>query len=211
MGWAMRLGLPVVGAEGAAPALRGAEHLRFVCNGCGECCRRLRVALTHRDLERLTRSLGVASESLVSWLAPAEVNGNAEHSSFVALPGGPRLMVLAQDAGGCRLLGPDARCRAYAARPLDCQLYPFVLERDVRKRVTRLSLFDAAGCGERQADAANLWALEEKDAARWSELAEYQRLVERWNRFERHRERLRYRARGEAEFLTFLSGAAPMP
>jgi Fe-S-cluster containining protein len=203
----MRRLLPVVPAHGAPLALQGAEQLHFACNGCGECCRRLRVALTHRDLERLTDSLQVTAASLVAWLELGEVDPSEEHASFVLLPGGPRLMVLAQDSGACRLLDRDARCRAYEARPLDCQLYPFVFERDSRKRATRLLPFDPAGCGERREQAESFAKLDRMDAARWSELEEYESLVSRWNRFARHRARLHHRARGESEFFTFLSAA----
>jgi Fe-S-cluster containining protein len=205
----MRRPLPVVPSAGAAIALDGAEHLHFACNGCGECCRRLRVALTHRDLERLTHSLRVPAASLVEWLAPSEVEPGEERANFALLPGGPRLMVLAQDAGACRLLDHDVRCRAYEARPLDCRLYPFVFERDARERATRLLPFDAAGCGERRDQPESVAELDRADAARWSELEEYQRLVAGWNRFARHRERLRHRALGESEFLAFLARSGP--
>jgi Fe-S-cluster containining protein len=200
----MRRLLPVLPSTGAPFALQGAEQLHFACNGCGDCCRRLRVALTHRDLERLTRALQAPAASLVAWLAPSEVDPNEERASFVLLPGGPRLMVLAQDSGACRLLDHEARCRVYAARPLDCRLYPFVFERDSAQRATRLLPFDPAGCGERREQAESFKELDRADAARWSELEQYQRLIAGWNRFARHRERLRHRAQGESEFLAFL-------
>jgi Fe-S-cluster containining protein len=200
----MRRLLPVVPASGAPSALEGAEHLHFACNSCGDCCRRLRVALTHCDLARLTHSLQVPAASLVAWLAPGEVDPSEERTSFALLRGGPRLMVLAQDSGACRLLDHDERCRAYEARPLDCRLYPVVFERDSRQRATRLLPFDPAGCGERREEPESLAELDRADALRWAELEEYQDLVARWNRFARHRERLRHRAHGEAEFLAFL-------
>jgi len=200
----MRRLLPVLPSAGTPFALQGADQLRFACNGCGDCCRRLRVALTHRDLERLTRALQAPAASLVAWLAPNEVDPNEERASFVLLPGGPRLMVLAQDSGACRLLDHEARCRVYEARPLDCRLYPFVFERDPRQRATRLSMFDPAGCGERREEFESLAELDRADAARWSELEEYQRLIAGWNRFARHRARFRHRAQGESEFLAFI-------
>jgi Fe-S-cluster containining protein len=200
----MRRLLPVLPSAGTPFALQGADQLHFACNGCGDCCRRLRVALTHRDLERLTRALQAPAASLVAWLAPNEVDPNEERASFVLLPGGPRLMVLAQDSGACRLLDHEARCRVYEARPLDCRLYPFVFERDSRQRATRLLPFDPAGCGERREQAESFEELDRADAARWSEIEEYQHLIAGWNRFARHRARLRHRAKGESEFLAFL-------
>jgi len=202
----MRRLLPVLAAPGSPP--EGAEHLDFACNGCGDCCRRLRVALTHRDLARLTRSLPIPAASLVDWLAPSDVDPNEDPAHFALLPGGPRLMVLAQDSGSCRLLDRGGRCTAYEARPLDCRLYPFVFERDSQRHATRLSLFDAAGCGERREPAQSFQALDRADAARWSELAEYRELVTRWNRFARHRARLGHRARSDAEFLAYLGAPA---
>jgi Fe-S-cluster containining protein len=192
----------------------GAEHLAFACNGCGDCCRRHRVALTHLDLERLARSLDAPAAALVEWLPPEQVDLDAVSASMVLLPPGPRLMVLAHAAGACSLLDTDHRCRAYSARPLDCRLYPFVLERAADRRVTRLSLFDPAGCGELRAEAADLDELARTDEARWTRLSEYQALVARWNRMARHRARLRHRAHGELEFMAYLQrvwGQPPEP
>lgn len=183
--------------------LAGAEHLKFRCNGCGECCRRLRVALTHRDLTRLVHALGVSPGSLVEWLAPESVNFVAESASFVMLPGGPRLMVLAHDAGTCRLLGAGDRCRVYDARPLDCRLYPFVVERGSERQVVRLSLFDPAGCGDSAPEAASVAELARADAERCDELEAYGALVARWNRLARHRQRLRHAPKGAADFFAF--------
>jgi Fe-S-cluster containining protein len=189
--------------------LSGAEHLAFVCNGCGECCRKHRVALTHHDLERLADSLRATPASLVEWLPPDQVDLDAVSASMVILPPGPRLMVLAHAGGACTLLDTDNRCRAYAARPLDCRLYPFVLERAADRRLTRLSLFDSAGCGELRSGATDRDELTQTDEARWARLSEYQALVLRWNRLARHRMRLRHRALGEREFMAFLARAAP--
>jgi len=182
----------------------GFEHLAFVCNGCGECCRRLRVAITHRDLGRLVRQLELPPAELVGWLEPEQVDFESESASFVALPAGPRLMVLAQAHGACRFLSADGRCGAYSARPLDCRSYPFVLERDDERRVTRLALFEPAGCGDRGSSAMSLDELTREDDERSAALADYVTLVGRWNRLARHRARLRHRARGEGDFLAFL-------
>ncbi|HEX5100969.1 MAG TPA: YkgJ family cysteine cluster protein [Polyangiaceae bacterium] len=188
----------------------GAEHLTFACNGCGDCCRQHRVALTHHDLERLTRSLRATPAALVEWLPPDHVDLDTVSASMVLLPAGPRLMVLAHARGACAFLDSDNRCQAYAARPLDCRLYPFVLERTPDKQVTRLSLFEPTGCGDRRSDAAGLEELRRTDDERWARLLEYQALVAHWNRMARHRARLRHRAHGAPEFLAFLD-ATPGP
>jgi Fe-S-cluster containining protein len=113
-------------------------------------------------------------------------------------------MVLAHDQGACRVLRPDGRCGAYAARPLDCRLYPFVLERNDASHVTRLTLFDPQGCGEQGAAASSVADLERDDAERWVALCDYTELVARWNRLARQRSRLRHRARDAQAFFAFL-------
>jgi Fe-S-cluster containining protein len=110
------------------PLLPGAHHLTFRCNGCGDCCRALRVAITHHDLRRLTLGLARPAASFIEWLTPDEVNMTDEPGSFVELSAGRRLMVLAQRAGACHLLDANERCSAYAHRPSDCRLYPFDVE-----------------------------------------------------------------------------------
>lgn len=184
--------------------LAGAEHLTFRCNGCGDCCRTHRVALTHIDLRRLVALLGEPPGALVAWLPSTAVDLDAESASFVSLSEGPRLMVLAHAARGCRLLGEDDRCSAYAARPRDCQLYPFVLERNERRMPVRLSLFDATGCGDVASSPVSLTSLERADAERWAELEVYRSLVARWNRLAGHRRRFGHRAGSARDFLEFL-------
>jgi Fe-S-cluster containining protein len=204
-----RRALPIVTQrEGPGQALEGAEHLAFACNGCGDCCRRHRVALTHHDLARLVAALGVPAQSLIAWLEPEQVDLDAESAGMVALPGGPRLMVLAHDALGCQLLGTDQRCRAYDARPQDCRVYPFAIERDGDGRMLRLALFDAEACGDRADPPLETGDVERADRERWVEVAEYRAHVARWNRLAHQRERLRHRTHGEHDFLAFLAKRA---
>lgn len=183
----------------------GAEHLHFACNGCGDCCRRHRVGLTHRDLARLKCVVGEPVERLVEWLAPEDVDFEAESASFVTLPEGPRLMVLAHAGGGCRFLTSDNRCGVYETRPRDCEIYPFVIERDEARRVVRLAMFEPEGCGERGATAMNFGGLARTDALCWAELDEYRRLVARWNRLARQRHRFGHREGTAEQFLAFVS------
>jgi Fe-S-cluster containining protein len=197
---------PAAGTPDGAP-LPGSEHLRFRCNGCGDCCRLLRVALTHHDLRRLSEGLGQAAATLVEWLAPTDVDMTGEPGSFVRLTRGRRLMVLAQSEGACRLLTPDQRCSAYALRPLDCRLFPFDLERDAQGRPLRLSRLDVNGCGDEQGEAAVLSEISAQDAQRWHELADYQRQLQRWNGVAEHRLRSGRRPGEAADFLAFLGFA----
>jgi Fe-S-cluster containining protein len=167
----------------------------------------LRVALTHLDLERLTRALARSGESLVEWLPPGAVELDAERDCFVELADGPRLMVLAQSAGACRLLTAEQRCSAYEARPYDCRLYPFLLDRDATGGVIGLRLFELEGCGEERGSSTELESLAEQDRVRWTEQERYRQLVARWNRLARQRRRFRHRVGGPADFLAFADEA----
>jgi uncharacterized protein len=184
--------------------VNGTEHLHFACNGCGDCCRRHRVALTHLDLARLARVVTEPLTALVAWLPPDTVDLDAESASFVDLLQGPRLMVLAHEGRGCRFLTAEDRCSVYAVRPRDCELYPFVLERNERRAPVRLTLFEPAGCGDVATPPRHLDDLVRADDERWAELDAYRALVARWNRLARHRRRLRHRAGTTEEFLEFV-------
>lgn len=186
------------------PVLTGSEHLGFHCTGCGACCKGLRVSVTHRDVERLLNVLGGSALALVQWLAPDEVDMEGEPSSFVELRGGRRLMVLAQDAGACRFLDEQQRCSVYAARPADCRLFPFHLERDAQGMPRELTLLAFEGCDYQRDGHNDAAELEQSDAARWAELADYQLRVASWNRLVRHRRRFGRLGGDAADFLAFV-------
>jgi Fe-S-cluster containining protein len=182
----------------------GAQHLEFRCNGCGACCRALRVAVTHRDLRRLASGLRRRAVELVDWLAPDAVDMTGEPDSFVELSAGRRLMVLAQRGGACMLLDAAQRCSAYAHRPRDCRLFPFDLSRDAAGSVTALSRLELEGCGDERGPSASLDELADLDGERWAELGEYRAHVARWNRLARHRRRFRQRVGDGEAFLAWL-------
>jgi len=125
-----------------------------------------------------------------------------EPSSFVELGAGRRLMVLAQRERACVFLDGENRCTSYESRPLDCQLYPFHLDRD--SAGTRLSLLDLEACDDARDGRTDPAALDELDRRRWRELTEYQAEVKRWNRMARHRRRLNRRVGDSRDFLKFL-------
>lgn len=184
------------------------DALSFRCTGCGNCCRNLRVAVTALDVQRLAHATGKAAPTLVDWLAPAAVDMSGEPDSFVELSEGRRLMVLAQTSGACVLLASDDSCRAYAARPRDCQAYPFDFEEPTElsaKRHLTLLPLDACEYGE---DGNNdLAELDAVDRVRFEELARYRAQVARWNRLAFHRRRLRQPIGRAAEFLRFVLAA----
>lgn len=87
---------------------------RYSCHGCAGCCRDFTVQLRPDDLARLeeqgwTQRLG--------------------HSPTVEFRG--RVWLRQREDGSCIFLEPDGRCRIHAefgleAKPLACQLFPFV-------------------------------------------------------------------------------------
>ena len=185
------------------PIVDGREHLNFRCTSCGNCCRELRVAVTHLDVARLAQSTGDVAHMLVDWLGPDEVDMNSESASVVELDVGRRLMVLAQHGGACRWLDDALRCRVYAARPYDCRLYPFSIEPSRDGVSASLSLLSLTACEDTRDGRVSAAELAEDDHARFVELAEYHALVSRWNRLARHRRRLGHRARSAHEFHEF--------
>ena len=207
-------------AAGHSLPIVGLHHLEFRCNGCGACCRSLRVSVTHHDLRRLLLDGfgargphgGPDAAALVDWLAPDAVDMTGEPGSFVELSAGRRLMVLRWSEGACSFLDPAQRCRVYAARPRDCRLFPFDLSRDATGSVVAVGRLELEACGDDRGPSAPLAEIDALDQQRWAELGEYQALVARWNRLARHRRRFRQPAGDAAAFLAWLGlGAAAQP
>lgn len=185
------------------------DPLRFRCTACGNCCRNLRVAVTALDVQRLALATGKPALTLIEWLAPDAVDMSGEPESFVELAQGRRLMVLAQTDGACKLLSSDDSCSAYAARPRDCQAYPFDVERPAsvsgKRHLALLPLDTCEYAEDGENDASELAAIDE---LRFEELARYQARVARWNRLVWHQRRLRKPLGVVSEFLRF---AASVP
>ena len=182
------------------------EHaqLGFRCTECGACCRSLRVAVTHHDVLRLAHATGKPAAELVAWLAPAEVDMTGEPDAFVELAAGRRLMVLAQHDGACTLLGSDNRCRAYAARPRDCELFPFDPELAADGGLQKLELLPFPAC-EAASDGTNdARELASAHARRERELDEYRQRVRAWNQLALRRRRFGHPVGGGARFFAFL-------
>jgi Fe-S-cluster containining protein len=187
-----------------APSFEGEAHLAFRCTGCGACCKTLRVAVTHHDVRRLVTATGTAASELVAWLAPDEVDMTGEPETFVELGAGRRLMVLAQRDGACALLDRDDRCRAYASRPRDCELFPFDPELAEDGTLRRLALLPFSGCEADAGGENDPGELVLGHARRELELGEYRERVRAWNRLAVRRRRFGHTVGGSAAFLAFV-------
>lgn len=187
------------------PNFDGSTHLVFRCTGCGACCKTLRVAVTHVDLARLHAATGTPVTELVAWLTPDDVDMTGEPETFVELNVGRRLMVLAQRDGACVLLDTDNRCGAYAARPRDCELFPFAPDLDATGAIERLELLPFLACEAAWDGKTEAGALAAAHARRERELAEYRARVATWNQLARRRRRFRHAVGDGTAFLAFLA------
>jgi len=184
----------------------GLGLLRFRCTSCGNCCRDLRVPLTHADLRRLVDASGETAAQIVTWLEPDAVDMTGEPGSMVLLDHASRraLMTLAQRASACRFLGADERCGVYDARPGSCRLYPFEPSFGRRGGLRRLRLLPGSECEYARDGHNDPHALRMADEQRWAEHRSYLAQVGTWNRSQRHRARLGHALRGTSGFLEFL-------
>jgi Fe-S-cluster containining protein len=176
------------------------------CRTCPNCCRVVRVPLTHRDLLRLTRHTARPVETFVEWLAPDEIDMTGEPESFIQLDLGRRLMVLRHEGGGCHLLNDEGLCSHYAARPAACAAYPFALaDATDGNEPRRLFVLPDSPCGDSVTDGgpsahAAVRCVE-------TELVDYVNLVGAWNRRQRRRRLAGHREQAAVIYLGYLVGS----
>ncbi|MEI9950647.1 MAG: YkgJ family cysteine cluster protein [Pseudomonadota bacterium] len=184
----------------------GLGYLRFRCTACGNCCRDLRVPLTHADVRRLVDATGRPASQIVAWLPTREVDLIGEPGSLVLLDhaAGHALMALAQRDGACVFLGGDERCGVYPARPGNCRLYPFSASFGRRGGIRRLRLLAGTHCDHAHDGQHDPHALRAADEQRWAEHRSYLALIGSWNRAQRHRSLLGRRLQSAQAFLEFL-------
>lgn len=167
----------------------GLGALRFQCTRCGNCCRRFRVPLTGADLLRLTRATGRDPAKIVDWLDPEAVDMTGEPETFVILPEGRRLMVLAWQADGCAFLADNA-CSVHPQRPTSCHAYPFHAQLGKRKGIRRLQLLDLSNCEHTWNGSVAAREVSQVAQTQRAELVRYADLVQDFNRVQRHLQRL---------------------
>lgn len=112
---------------------RSAEvPLLFHCNQCGDCCREMRIPLSHEDL--LAIHYQHPDTALSDWLQfyPVETT----HPDALWLEQKPGILLLRQRQGACVFL-QDNQCGVYAYRPRVCRIWPF--EHIPGERVLRIS------------------------------------------------------------------------
>lgn len=160
----------------------GLRRLKFSCSSCGRCCRELRVPLTLADAQRLPTSA-------LAWLGPEDVDMTGEPESFVLLPEGRRLLVLAQRDGACTFLSDD-KCGVYARRPSACRLYPFDVKLGRRQGLRRLKLLKPDLCSGDTHGRTNPAMLSQQQRAHQAELRAHVQAVQAFNRKQVRRQRL---------------------
>ncbi len=169
----------------------------FVCDRCPECCRTVRVPVTHHDLMRLHVLAQLPPSTLVEWLSPNDIDMSGEPESFVETRRGRRLLVLRHEGGACALLDGNGRCSVHHARPAACVAYPFAL------CGTEVEPLPDAPCRVPHAVDRQLARLAAACVER--ELLEYVALVAGWNRRQRRRRQLNKGLEAPEAFVSFLS------
>ena len=94
--------------------------LLFACNQCGDCCREMRIPLSHEDLLAIRQRH--PELPLQEWLQFYPVEST--HPDALWLEQKPGILLLRQRQGACTFL-QDNRCGVYAYRPRVCRIWPF--------------------------------------------------------------------------------------
>lgn len=188
----------------AASAAQHGSGLSFECTRCPECCRTVRVPVTHFDLARLRDVALLRGSSCLEWLAPEAIDMSGEPETFVETRRGRRLLVLRHQSGACCFLSAQGRCLVHGSRPSACAAYPFSLDNAALVRLP-----DSPCAAPLPSEPLAAMAA----AARVDrELSAYVTLVSEWNRRQRRRRMLRKMPERAERFLEYLhreSGLVP--
>jgi Fe-S-cluster containining protein len=182
----------------------GLALLGFNCTRCGECCRHVRVPLTHRDLARLASGVSRPVHEFVEFLSAAEIDMTGEPETQVILDCGPRHMVLRHVDASCTFLDAEGSCSVYEARPVPCRTYPLVATFGRRGGVRRLRLLRGSDCEATRDGRVDVATLRSDTQDQADELREYAEVVTSWNRLQKHRARLAHALGSSEDFLRWL-------
>lgn len=188
--------------QGLSSEIAEATISRFSCTECGDCCRRHRVPLTVFDLSRLQGATNEPASELIEWLSPSHIDMTGEPESFVVLPEGRRLPVLAFRDGACRFLDAKNRCSAYGARPASCRTFPLEVTLDPMG-VRRLVILEDAACPGRFDAPPSESVIFAQHSSRQSELLRHVHMVGAWNRLQRLRKLSGHRLEPAKSFVQF--------
>jgi uncharacterized protein len=92
---------------------RAAEdiHAQIDCQACAECCRVTEVQLVDRDVDHLSRYLGIPRQAFLDQYTGLDAEG---------------ALILRRTEAGCVFLDGNA-CTVYDARPGNCEKFPHLL------------------------------------------------------------------------------------
>jgi Fe-S-cluster containining protein len=114
------------------------EGIRFGCRRCSLCCTRDTgyVFLTGRDVEALTKALGLGREQFLDVYCRWIITGS-----------GIELLSLKEKSNNDCFFWKDG-CAVYEARPLQCRSYPFWKNFLLSKEIWDEALAECPGVGE---------------------------------------------------------------
>ena len=155
------------------------EPVYFGCNQCGDCCREMRIPLSHEDLLRIAATR--PQEPLEDWLYVYPVEDT--HPDGVRLNGQMGLLLLRQRDGACVFLRDNA-CGIYGVRPRVCRIWP--LEKPPRgERPLRVApqheLLVKLACDRTPMDAAEQREVLQEIEAIARAYRQYDWRIQEWN------------------------------